>query len=81
MSQFELHCDRKEHSVINLKRISPPPGEVIFLLTKLQNIQNKECERKYKCKTYALQNTQKCSVQCCEDIKEFCKKVRVHENK
>lgn len=80
MSQFELHCDRKEHSVINLKRISPP-GEVIFLLTKLQNIQNKECERKYKCKTYALQNTQKCSVQCCEDIKEFFKKERVHENK
>lgn len=39
-----------------------PPGEIIFLLSQWQNEQQqqkKECESKYKCKIYALQNIKK----------------------
>lgn len=50
-----------------------PPGEIVFLLTQWQNEQTKrkECESKYKCKIYALQNIQKYSMQCFESIKVF----------
>lgn len=55
------------------------PGENLFLLTQWQDIKRKECGSKYKYKIYALQNIQKCSVQCCESIEVFLK--RDHKNK